>query len=91
MGRRSAALAQALDHARVQASGRVAEGGDAEGAVLDRLVAEACIFALASHAYWGVWSYVQVRGGQRVAAAGSQPSARTQPRTVLLPGAQGAC
>ncbi|KAG2487423.1 hypothetical protein HYH03_013990 [Edaphochlamys debaryana] len=33
----------------------------AEALVLDRLVAEACVFALASHAYWGVWSYIQAR------------------------------
>ncbi|KXZ49428.1 hypothetical protein GPECTOR_21g654 [Gonium pectorale] len=33
----------------------------AEEAVLDGLVAEACVFALLSHAYWGVWSYVQAR------------------------------
>ncbi|EFJ52542.1 choline, partial [Volvox carteri f. nagariensis] len=30
-------------------------------AVLDCLVAEACVFALASHAYWGVWSFIQAR------------------------------
>ncbi|GIL81388.1 hypothetical protein Vretimale_1059 [Volvox reticuliferus] len=32
-----------------------------EEAVLERLVAEACVFALASHAYWGVWSFIQAR------------------------------
>ncbi|GIL68077.1 hypothetical protein Vafri_21390, partial [Volvox africanus] len=34
---------------------------EVEEAVLDRLVAEACVFALASHAYWGVWSFIQAR------------------------------
>nr|BAU37036.1 ethanolamine kinase [Chlamydomonas sphaeroides] len=33
----------------------------AEERVLERMRAEACVYALASHAYWGVWSYIQAR------------------------------
>ncbi|GFR49956.1 hypothetical protein Agub_g12064 [Astrephomene gubernaculifera] len=38
-----------------------ADLGAAEEAVLDRLVSEACVYALVSHAYWGVWSFIQAR------------------------------
>jgi ethanolamine kinase len=28
---------------------------------LDKLCAEADLFSLASHAYWGIWAFVQAR------------------------------
>ena len=36
-------------------------GGTASDAELDLLMAEANVFALTSHVYWGVWALIQAR------------------------------
>ncbi|PNW82726.1 hypothetical protein CHLRE_06g291600v5 [Chlamydomonas reinhardtii] len=55
------ALATAARARRPAELGAAAPQAAAEAAALEALAAEACIYALASHAYWGVWSFIQAR------------------------------
>ncbi|KAG2428047.1 hypothetical protein HXX76_012031 [Chlamydomonas incerta] len=55
------ALAAAARARRPAELGGAAPQAAAEAAALEGLAAEACIYALASHAYWGVWSFIQAR------------------------------
>ncbi|KAG2443142.1 hypothetical protein HYH02_009553 [Chlamydomonas schloesseri] len=54
-------LAAAARARRPAALGAAAPQAAAEAAALEALAAEACAYALASHAYWGVWSFIQAR------------------------------
>eukprot|EP00967_Tisochrysis_lutea_P101452 scaffold152243_cov19-Tisochrysis_lutea.AAC.1 len=45
-------------HARIHI---LAEPEEVSQDMLDRLSAEANLFALASHAYWGIWALIQAR------------------------------